>query len=139
MAIRTFLDASVLIAAYPGLPEQREWLAAILSERNRFFGASDFLSLEILPKAVYYGNRSEVEFYERHFARVTDWIRDFDSIVRIATMEAKNSGLAAMDALHVAAAHLAEADVLYTLERPDKPIYRTSLVQVVSIGESEQA
>jgi hypothetical protein len=44
-------------------------------------------------------------------------------------------GLAAMDALHMATAHLAEAEVLYTLERSGKPIHRTSLVRVVSISE----
>jgi hypothetical protein len=38
-----------------------------------------------------------------------------------------------MDALHVAAAALAEAEVLYTLERKDKPIHRTSLVQIVCV------
>ena len=39
-----------------------------------------------------------------------------------------------MDALHVATAHLAEAEVFYSLERSQKPIYRTSLVRVVSIA-----
>jgi hypothetical protein len=139
LGIRTFLDASVLIAAYRGIPYQRNRPVAILNDSDRFFIASDFLSLETVPKAVYYGNRSEVEFYERYFAKVSDWIKDVESIVRIADAEAENSGLSAMDALHIAAAYLAEADVLYTLEGPGKPICRTSLVRVVSIGESERA
>jgi hypothetical protein len=42
-----------------------------------------------------------------------------------------------MDALHVAAAYLAEAEVLYTLERNEKPIHRTSLVRVVSVEPKE--
>ena len=59
------------------------------------------------------------------------WINDVESIVRIARDESEQCGLAAMDALHVAAAYLAEAEVLYTLERSQKPIHRTSLVRVV--------
>jgi hypothetical protein len=43
-----------------------------------------------------------------------------------------------MDALHVATAHLAEAEVLYTLERSRKPICRTSLVRVVSLAPEEE-
>jgi hypothetical protein len=35
-----------------------------------------------------------------------------------------------MDALHVAAAHMGEAEVLYTLEQNTKPMHRTSLVRV---------
>lgn len=51
----------------------------------------------------------------------------------MATEESEKRGLGAMDALHVAAAYLAEAKILYTLERAVKPIHRTSLVRVVSI------
>lgn len=56
-----------------------------------------------------------------------------DSILRIALDESQRCGLGAMDALHIAAAHIGEAEVLYTLERSVKPIYRTSLVRVVSV------
>jgi hypothetical protein len=41
------------------------------------------------------------------------------------------AGLGAMDALHLAAAHLSHADEFVTTEKPDKAIYRSSLVNVV--------
>lgn len=36
-----------------------------------------------------------------------------------------------MDSLHIAAAHLLKADAFITTERPNKSIYRSSLVKVV--------
>ena len=51
----------------------------------------------------------------------------------IALVECEHCGIAAMDAMHVAAAHLADAQVLFTLEGLGKPIHRTSLVRVVSV------
>ena len=61
-------------------------------------------------------------------------VDDVESIVQLAVVEAERCGLAAMDALHVAAAYLGEAEVLYTLERPEKPMFRTSLVRVVAVA-----
>ena len=86
-----------------------------------------------MPKAVYHQNRLEVEFYRAYFDTVPIWINDVESIVSIARDESERCGLSAMDALHVATAYLAEAEVLYTLERPEKPIHRTSLVRVVYV------
>ena len=86
-----------------------------------------------MPKAVYHQRQLEVEFYRTYFDSVRIWINDVESIVRIAREESELCGLAALDALHVAAAYLAEAEVLYTLERAEKPIYRTSLVRVVAV------
>ncbi len=51
--------------------------------------------------------------------------------VKLANQESRQYGLGALDALHVAAAYLLQADELITTERTVKPIYRTSLVQVV--------
>ena len=86
-----------------------------MNVRDRFFVASPFLYLETIPKAVYHRNGPEIEFYRAYFDQIRIWINDLDSIVRIAQDESERCGLAAMDALHVATAHLAEADALYTL------------------------
>ena len=111
----------------------REPSLAILNEPARFFIASPFLYLEMMPKAVYHQNRLEVEFYRAYLDKVLIWINDVESIVSVARDESERCGLGAIDALHVAAAFLAEADVLYTLERTEKPIHRTPLVRIVSI------
>ena len=49
----------------------------------------------------------------------------------IAEEEARKYGLGALDALHVAAAHLLGADELVTTEGPQKPLHRSRLVHVV--------
>jgi hypothetical protein len=137
LAVRTFLDTSILFAAHRGKPSHRNPALAIVNDRDRFFIASPFLYLETMPKAIYHHNRPEIEFYRTYFDNVRIWINDVESILRIARDESERCGLAAMDALHVATAHLAEAQVLYTLERNEKPIHRTSLVRVISLPEEE--
>ena len=85
-----------------------------------------------MPKAIYYQNKLEIEFYRTYFDNVRIWVNDVESMLRIARDESERCGLAGMDALHVAAASMARAEVLYTLERK-KPFHRTTLVRVVRI------
>jgi predicted nucleic acid-binding protein len=134
LAILTFLDSNVLFTAYRGQPAERASCLAIVNDTGRSFVASPFLYLETMPKAIYHRNTREIEFYEEYFGdRVKVTVNDVESIVRIAKEEAERCGIAAMDALHVAAAYLAEAEVLFTLEREEKPMYRTSLIRVVRV------
>ncbi len=80
--------------------------------------------------AIYNNSRSEIAFYETYFGAVHLWVNDLHSIVRIAMTESQKNGIKALDALHLAAARVGEADAFYTLERPESPIHRTSLVRV---------
>ena len=88
-----------------------------------------------MPKAVYHKNTSEVEFYQAIFDAVTGWTESSDEIVERGYHQAVAYGLAALDALHVAAAVILGADELVTTERSEKSIYRTSAVKVVSLWE----
>jgi hypothetical protein len=106
---------------------------ALLNDRSRAFIASPFLYLETMPKAVYFRRTPEVEFYRTYFDNVRIWINDVEEIVRIARDESERCGLAAMDALHVAAASLAHAEVLVTLERKNRAMHRASLIRVVDL------
>jgi predicted nucleic acid-binding protein len=133
--IRTYLDSGVLIAAARGKAPLAIKALDILDDPNRQFVSSVFLKLEVLPKAVYHKNTSEVEFYEAVFDAVTDWAESTDEIIERAYKEALAYGLAALDALHVAAAAILGADELVTTERSDKPMYRTTAVKVVSLWE----
>jgi predicted nucleic acid-binding protein len=134
LARSTFVDTNVLIAAHRGAPKPRRQALAILEDPDRFFVASPFLQLEIVPKAIYHRQELELEFYRTFFNGVRIWINDLSAIVTVATEEAGRHGIAAMDALHIAAAYLGEVEVFYTLERSEKPIYRTTLIRVESIG-----
>ena len=133
MPRRTFLDSNILIAAHRGARQQREPALRVLSDPERFFIASPFLALELLPKAIYHQNAAEVEFYRTYFDTVQLWINDADATVRIALDESERAGLNAMDALLVAAAALGEAEEFYTLESTEKPIHRTNLVHVIHL------
>lgn len=136
MPVRTFVDSNILIAAHRGEPVLKQPCLQLLSDHRRHFVSSDFVYLEIMPKALYERRMSEALFYRTYFDSVRIWMQDVESIVRIAREESERSGLAAMDALHIAAAHLAEADVFVTAEQPGKPLYRTGLVSVEYVGSA---
>jgi predicted nucleic acid-binding protein len=131
--IRTFVDAGVLITAARGIAPIALKAIEILDDPNREFASSIFLKLEVLPKAVYYKNEAEAEFYYTFFNAVAHWVEALDTIAREAFREACDSGLAAMDALHVASAVSVGAEEIVTTERAQKPIHRTRLIRVVSI------
>jgi len=132
--IRTYIDAGVLIAAARGEASIALKALDILDDPNRDFASSIFVKLEVLPKAVHNKNAAESEFYETFFAGVTIWSESFDSLVQGAFNEACDSGLGALDALHVVGAVYADAEQLVTTEGLDKPIHRTHLIKVVSIA-----
>jgi predicted nucleic acid-binding protein len=126
---RTFLDSGVLLSAIRSAGQDREQALQVLEDPDCLFLTSPFVHLELVPKAQFHKKRLEVRFYEEYF-RVAEWCRDLDGIERVAQREAVKSGLSAIDALHVAAAYLGQADELVTTERPEKPLFRTRLVKV---------
>ena len=129
--IRTFFDSGVLIAGAKGVVSEETTRAlAALQDPGRKFLASPFLHLEVVPKAEFYKNRLEERFYRTYFSNA-QWLNDAGAIVELARKECAKSGLNAMDALHVAAAHLLRADEFITTEKPTKSIHRTSLVKIV--------
>jgi len=57
--IITFVDAGVLIAAARGTANVSAKAMAILDDPNRSFASSEFIRLELMPKAVF--NRKDEE------------------------------------------------------------------------------
>lgn len=131
--IRTFIDSGVLIVAARGDGAIAQRALAILQDSNREFASSIFLKLEVLPKAIYNNRTSEVRFYEEYFDAVSYWATSIDQIIQNAYLEVSESGLGAMDALHVAAAVSVSAVEFITNEKPEKSIHRTKSIQVISI------
>ena len=109
---------------------------AVLDDPRRVFVSSVFVRLEVLPKAIYLRNWDEVAFYEAFFGAVVAWAEPSGALIDAALAEAMRSGLAAVDALHIAAAATPGAAELVTTERLGSPILRTTLVKVVSIHPS---
>jgi hypothetical protein len=81
---RTFLDSNILIAAHRGEALQKEAALRILTDPDRFFIASSFLVLELLPKAIYDRYAAEAEFYRAYFDSAQLWINDVGATVQIA-------------------------------------------------------
>ena len=69
LVTRTFLDAGVLIAAARGRGIIAVRAHTILDDPGRNFVASDYLRMEVLPKALYHRQNAEVLLYERFFLR----------------------------------------------------------------------
>jgi predicted nucleic acid-binding protein len=128
--IRTFLDSGVLIAAARSVGPDQERALRLLENPNRSFLTSPFVRLEVLPKAIFYDKRLERSFYEGYFRNAT-FYRDVAKIEDVAQAEAAKARLAAMDALHLAAAHLSRTDEFVTIEKPPKAIHRSTIVKVV--------
>ena len=84
MTIITFLDAGVLIAAARGSADASAQAMAILDDPERSFASSDFVRLEVLPKALYNRKAQEVEFYLEFFRAVSHWPGSIDLVVRRA-------------------------------------------------------
>jgi predicted nucleic acid-binding protein len=138
MPVRTFVDSGVLIAAARGNHQLTKAAMSILDDPDRLFVSSDFVRLEVLPKAEYFRNLHEVEFYKAFLESAAEVVRASEGLVSDAYAEAAAAGLAAMDGLHVAAAKQASADELVTSERPDKPFFRTTAVLVRTIRPQGQ-
>jgi hypothetical protein len=122
---RTFLDAGVLIAAVRGQENEAARALALLEDPERSFIASDFLRMEVLPKAIYYQRPAEAALYERFFAQAR-LISVSGALVTQAYTEACTFGLSALDALHVTVAKAGGAEEFITTERPTTPLFRVT-------------
>lgn len=130
---KTYLDSGVLITAFQGTQSVSIRANQILNDENREFASSRFVQLEVLPKAIFNKQQDETEFYETFFNAVIYWATDLEQIIQNAQQIASTYGLAAMDAIHVAAALQIQADQLITTEKLTKPIHRVTQIQVISI------
>jgi predicted nucleic acid-binding protein len=126
----TLVDAGVLIAAARGTTEVSGQAIAILDDPDRVFASSEFIRLEVLPKALFNTKSNEAEFYSSFFQAVSHWPDDTDTVVRHAYEIAVKFGLAALDALHVAAALIVGAEELVTTEKRGKPLHRVAGILV---------
>lgn len=134
MAIKTSLDTSVLISGWQGQTTQQIKALTILSDPQRTFVCSPFVRLELIPKATYYRNQNELQFYNDYFTqRVSAWVDDLAALYNEGMQNGVQFGLKAMDALYIAAAMLANCDEFITAERPTSPFSRVTGITVVTI------
>jgi len=122
----------VLIAAVRGKEEVARRAMEILDAPDRAFTSSEFVRLEVLPKALFHGNRDEAVFYDTFFAAVEVWAPPADC-VDLAFKTAERYNLSALDALHVAAALASATDEFVTTEKPNKPLHAVSGLRVTTL------
>jgi predicted nucleic acid-binding protein len=130
--IRTFLDAGILIAAVRGQAEEAARALAILEDPERSFVASDFLKMEVLPKAIYYQRLAEVALYERFFSQA-HLVSVSAVLVTQAYTAACTFGLSALDALHVTVAKAGGAEEFITTERTTTPLFRVTGIVITPL------
>ena len=132
---RTFINAGVLITAFQSKDPLLKFRAlAVLNDLDREFASSPFVQLEVLPKAIFVRNIAEQQFYETFFASVSHWPTDIEQVIEMARTEGGKYGLNGMDALHVAAAFLVQADELVTIEKIGKSLHRAQTITIVTIS-----
>jgi len=134
MPRRTYIDTSVLIAAFKGKDELGRRALEVLDDPERALVVSDAVRLESLPKARYNKQDSEAAFYEAVFNKADNYPWD-STALQNAHPVAERHGIAAMDAIHVALAIAAGVDEFVTAEKPNKPVFRVQAISIHSIQE----
>lgn len=129
----SFIDAGVLISAVRGVPEVVAKAREVLRDPDVSFASSIFVRLEVIPKASFHGRDNEVAFYSGFFESVSHWAPSGEALLEEALKIARQAGLSALDALHVAAALAVGADELITTEKPGRPVHRVKGLQVRTI------
>lgn len=123
--IRTFLDSGILIAASRGTDELAEKALSIIGDPARALVASEFVRLEVLPKAKFHKQVDEAAFYEKFFGSLARScvVGISKGLVNDAYDAAIKYGLSAIDALHVSAAKRAKCQELWTAEKPESRFF----------------
>jgi hypothetical protein len=113
--------------------ELHDVAVAILDDDSREFVTCENVQLELLPKPTFERRRTEIDFYKEHFAAVSGCEPFSNALGKEAMALAKKHGLAAGDALNLAAAIRQGADEFFTSELPGKPIFRVHQIKVISL------
>ena len=127
------MDADVLIHAARGTKIYGSTALELISESNRLMISSNFVVLEVIPKARYNGRTIEERFYRTFFETVNDWITPSSELIRMALDIATEYGLAGMDAIHMATASLGNVEEFITGEKPSSPLFRVPTLRVTSL------
>ena len=132
----TYIDSGILVAASRGLEDLSDLAISTLASPDRELASSSFIKLEVLSRANYSRQTEEIEFYKTFFSAVKYWASDLEKVIEDGYTISCQYGLAAMDALHLAAAISVGAEEFITTEKPTKPMYRVTDIKVISLFEN---
>jgi len=131
--ITTYIDSGVLIAAARGDASLSPVALSYLADPNREYISSDYVRLEVLPKAVFHKRREEEEFYNEFFRFNARIIPTSAALLEYAMTEGCDTGIDGIDAVHIACAVFGGVEEFIMSEKPTKPLHRTKKVRVISI------
>jgi predicted nucleic acid-binding protein len=134
MAVRTYIDVGVLIAALRGEKNLAATALSFLYDPLREYVTSDYAKIELLPKCTFHRNEDEKQFYEDFFDSSEIHVPSSDELLALAIDEGGKTGISGIDAIHVACAVVAQAEELITAERSTKPMHRANGVKIISIN-----
>ncbi|MEQ2008513.1 MAG: PIN domain-containing protein [Limisphaerales bacterium] len=129
-----YLDSGVLLHAWRGSDLSGAALAAMSAEKRELV-TSQLVRLELLPKPACEKRPAETAFYAAHFEAAAPALPLDGPLGEEALALAQRYGLAAVDALHIAAALRQHAGEFYTSEKPGKPMFRVKELKVISLHE----
>jgi predicted nucleic acid-binding protein len=131
--VRTFLDSGVLLTAWKGREADAAAAERVMEDARREFVTCQMVKMELLPKPTFFRNADEVAFFKTHF----DQIKAEEPLSRELGEEAfalaAKHGLAAADALSMAAALRLGAQEFVTTETPGKPLFRVRGIRVTTL------
>jgi predicted nucleic acid-binding protein len=128
---KTYLDSGVLLAAWRSIDDSKaEFAISVIEDPKRLFYTSQLTKLELLPKATYFKQHEELDFYRAHFEATAGEAALNRELGLSAEEIAAKYGLAAIDSLHVAAAIKLGAEEFITTEKKDKPLFRVKEIKV---------
>lgn len=136
-ATLTYIDSGVLIFAAKGTTDAAALALPFLQDPEREFVTSEYVRLEVLPKATCFHNEAEVDFYNAFFSLNTRTVPTSAALLELAMEEACRHGLNALDAIHIACAVFGGAEEIVTSEKTTKPMHSTQLIRMVSIFPDE--
>lgn len=129
----TYIDSGVLIAAARGDNALSPLALPYLIDPNREYITSEYVRLEVLPKAMFHRRETEIAFYDQFFRLPSRTIPTSAALLQYAFEEACDTGIQGLDAIHIACAVFGGAEELITSEKQNRPIHRTNKVKVISI------
>lgn len=129
---RTYIDANLLIAAFKGADALGQRALQVLDDPNRELVVSAAVLLEVRPKPHYEHRQSEIDFYDA-VAADAEYLPWSVEALRRAHSVAEKYGISAMDAIHVATALEAGVNEFVTAEKPEKPMFRVTELNMQSI------
>ncbi|MBC8164584.1 MAG: hypothetical protein H7Y20_01790 [Bryobacteraceae bacterium] len=128
--IRTYLDSGVLIELERG---RNQTALDLVTDPFRELVITPFQELEVLPSIP----SARLKAFKQNWGEIASDAILFDdlktSFAVALDVRKTNPEIQAMDALHIAAAHLSHCDELITTERAGKPIHLTGHVRVVPL------